>query len=158
VSIRDDGLSGATLRAYRDWRRELSMTTRGTTRITNGLLLLGIGVIHNLVGIAAGIGLPAASPGGMAGRKLFSEILSGGIVGAIEPDPWRTILFWFLFFGFAMMILGWFMHLIERSGHPIPRTIAWHTGALALAGGLLIPASGFWLVLPVAWRMGRRRS
>ena len=133
------------------------MALKGTRRITNGLLLLGIGVIHDLVGIAAGMGLPGTLPRDLAGRKLFAEILSGGIVGAIRTDPARNMLFWSLFFGFVIMILGWFMHLIERSGHGIPRTVAWHTGALALAGGLLVPASGFWLVLPVAWRIGRGR-
>ena len=134
------------------------MATAGDGRLTNGLLLLGIGVIHNLVGIAAGLGLPGAAPPELGGRRLFSEILGAGIVGAIELDPARTILFWFLFFGFLFMSLGWFVHLTERAGQRVPRAVAWHLGSLALAGGLLIPASGFWLVLPVAWRMRRVRQ
>ncbi len=132
------------------------MAIKTTTRITSGLLLFSIGVIHNLVGIAVGVGLSGTTPRALAGRKLFSEIISDGIVGAIDPDPWRGALFWFLFFGFVTMILGWFIHLMERADHAIPRTVAWQIGALALAGGLLIPASGFWLLLPVSWRLWRQ--
>jgi hypothetical protein len=66
------------------------------------------------------------------------------------------VLFWFLFFGLLAMLLGWFLHRVERAGHAIPRVVAWHLAALALAGGVLLPASGFWLVLPVAWRIWRK--
>jgi hypothetical protein len=124
-------------------------------RLTNGLLLLWIGVIHTLVGLAAGLGVPGVAPAALGTRRPLAEILSGGLVGAVEPDPWRMILFWFLFFGFAIMILAWWLHRSERAGHPVPRALAWQLGGLALLGGVLIPASGFWLVLPVAWRIGR---
>jgi hypothetical protein len=129
-----------------------------TARWTNGFWLLSIGVIHNLLGIAVGLGVPAALPEVLRGRRLFAEIVSAGVIGGVEPDTWRMLLFWFLFFGFAIMILGWLIHSFERAGHRIPRAVAWQIGVLALAGGLLIPASGFWLVLPVAWRLGRSRA
>jgi hypothetical protein len=55
------------------------------------------------------------------------------------------------------MMLGWLMHRLERGGQPLPPVLGWQIAGLALAGGLLIPASGFWLALPVAWRIWRRR-
>jgi Family of unknown function (DUF6463) len=124
-------------------------------RVTNGLLLLSIGVIHNLLGLAVGLGLPGVTPASLGGRRLLAEIASEGMFGSVEPDLWRMLLFWFLFFGFAIMILGFSLHRTERARHPLPRALAWQLGGLALLGGVLIPASGFWLVLPVAWRMGR---
>ena len=45
--------------------------------------------------------------------------------------------------------------LLERAGHRVPVALGWQLAGLSLAGGLLIPASGFWLVLPVAWRLVR---
>jgi len=131
-------------------------TTETRPRVTNGLLFLGIGTVHNLLGIAAGLAIPGLTPPGLGGRRLLVEIFSQGLFGAVEPDPMRMVLFWFLFFGLLAMTLGWFLHRMERAGHAIPRSLAWQLGALALAGGLLIPASGFWLVLPVAWRIWRR--
>jgi len=131
------------------------MTTTAP-RLTNGLLFLSIGVIHNLCGIAVGLGAPGITPAALGGRRLLVEMFSQGLFGAVEPDPWRMILFWFLFFGLLAMMLGWVLHRVERAGHAVPRVVAWHMGALALAGVLLIPASGFWLVLPVAWRIWRQ--
>lgn len=134
-----------------------TMTATARPKVTNGMLLFAIAIVHNLVGLAAGLGVPAVLPESMRGRRLFSEIAAAGLVGGVEPDAWRMLLFWFLFFGFVTMILGWFIHTVERAGHRPSRAVAWQLGALALAGGLLIPASGFWLVLLVAWRMGRAR-
>jgi hypothetical protein len=133
--------------------------TSSRTRITNGLLLFCVAIIHNLFGVAVGAGVPGTGPPALGGRNLFSEVAAGGFLGAIEPDPWRTVLLWFLWFGLLAMAFGWFLHRVEREGHEIPRAVAWSLGGLALAGGLLVPASGFWLVLPIAGRMwwhGRR--
>jgi hypothetical protein len=125
------------------------------TQITNGALLVGIGVVHSAFGLLTGAGL-LAPPGGPP-RNLLAEIARDGVLGAIEPDPLRSVLFWFLFFGLLVMILGGLVHRIERDGGRPPGALAWQLGALGLAGGLLIPASGFWLLLPVALRLHHRR-
>jgi hypothetical protein len=115
--------------------------------VTHGSVLIGIGVLHQVVGLASGLGaLPM--PGGER-RNLVVEILRGGIVGAIEPDPMRMTFFWFVFFGFAVLILGGMMHRLERAGQALPASLGWQLAALALFGGLCVPVSGFWLALPV---------
>ncbi len=134
------------------------MPTTHATRVTSGFMLFSIGVIHNLMGLALGLGLFKGPTNALAGRQLIPEIVRDGVVGAFETDPWRMVLFWFLFFGLQTMILGWLVHRLERAGQPLPPVLAWQIAGLGLAGGLLIPASGFWLVLPVAWRIGRGRA
>jgi hypothetical protein len=123
--------------------------------ITNGMLLFLLGVVHNLVGVVVGLGVPGAAPEALGGRRLLAEITGAGVVGAVEPDPWRMVLFWFLWFGLLVMVLGWFMHNSESEGHQHPRGLPWQLATIGLAGGLLIPVSGFWLVPLIAWRMGR---
>lgn len=126
-------------------------------KLSNGSLLVAIGVMHNLFGIAAGLGWTGPS----AGRNLFSEIAAAGWVGAIDPDPFRMTVFWFLGFGFMTMAVGQVMHTLERAGHTVPRAVAWSVGAIGLGGALLMPASGFWTALPVAariWWQGRRAA
>jgi hypothetical protein len=114
-------------------------------RATPGKLLLGIGALHEAVGVAAGLGA-IAPPDGPA-RNLFREILAAGVVGAVEADRLRTVLFWYLFFGLLLLMLGWALDRWEVRGDTLPASIGWQLVALALGGGLLIPASGFWLAL-----------
>jgi hypothetical protein len=126
-------------------------------RVTSGQLLMATGVVHQLVGVLVGLGLGDE----LGGRNLFAEIAGAGGVAAIEPDLGRMTLFWFLFFGFAMLMLGSLMHHNERRGQVLPESLGWQMGALAIAGGLLIPASGFWLIIPQGlWivRRARRRE
>jgi hypothetical protein len=122
-------------------------------RITNGALVMAIGGLHEVVGLLTGAGLIA--PPGAPRRNLLGEIAREGFVGAVERDPTRNVFFWFFFFGLVLLLLGWLMHAVERSGQRVPTSSGWQLGALAVAGGLLIPASGFWLALPVAWRIVR---
>jgi uncharacterized protein DUF6463 len=122
-------------------------------RITNGMWLVVIGLVHEAVGLLTAAGI-IPIPG--AGRRnLLVEIARGGVIGSIEPDPVRSIFFWYLFFGAAVLILGGLMHQLERAGHMLPASLGWCLAAMALAGAALIPASGFWLLLPLAWRIVR---
>jgi hypothetical protein len=123
------------------------------SRITNGRLLLGIGVLHNAVGFILGMGWVKAP--GLDGQRVLPAIAADGLVGAIDGHPWRVALFWFMFFGFAVLMAGALMDRIERAGQTLPRALGWHLAALALGGALFIPMSGFWLALPVAWRILR---
>jgi hypothetical protein len=130
--------------------------TRAKSKVTNGSLLFAIGLLHNLFVGTIGIGLPGIGPRTLAGRHLFAEMLSDGLIGSIGSDPWRSTVFWSLMFGGMTMILGWCIHGLERAGHPLPRALAWQVGVLTLAGGLLMTVSGFWLGLVVAVRLGLR--
>jgi hypothetical protein len=123
-------------------------------RGTAGKVLLLIGALHEAIGVAAGAG--AIAMPGSAPRNLFGEIAAAGVVGAIEGDRVRTVLFWYLFFGLALLMLGWALDRWESRGDVLPASVGWQLVVLALLGGLLVPASGFWLALaPGVWILRR---
>lgn len=123
-------------------------------RGTPGKALLLIGVLHEAVGIAAGIGALPLSDG--PPRNLFREIVAAGVIGAVEVDRARTVLFWYLFFGLLLLMLGFALDRWEVRGDRLPASVGWQLVILAVGGGLLIPASGFWLaLLPGIWVLRR---
>ncbi|PCC68560.1 DUF6463 family protein [Nannocystis exedens] len=101
-----------------------------------GTLLFWTGVVHQAFGLTVG--------GGIA-----LEIVRDGYVGAVEVSRDREVVFWFLVAGVLMMIGGRALARLERE-RPLPREFGGWLLALALLGGLAIPASGFWLALPMA--------
>jgi hypothetical protein len=125
--------------------------------LTPGKTMLATGVLHELVGLLVGLGI--VSPSGGLGRNLVLEIARDGFVGAVEVDAQRQAFFWYFFFGLLLMSLGWLMDHLETPERPLPAALGWQLIALALAGGLLIPASGFWLALPQGvWVLWRARA
>jgi hypothetical protein len=121
---------------------------------TPGKALLLIGVLHEAVGVAAGLGRLPLSDG--PPRDLFREILAAGVIGAVEADRARSVLFWYLSFGLLLLILGWTLDRWEQRGDRLPASTGWQLVILAVGGGLLIPASGFWLALvPGVWVLRR---
>lgn len=126
-------------------------------RMTVGALLVGIGIVHNLVGIAFGLGwLPP--PKGATPMAPLVDIVRAGVVGAVEPDPWRMIFFWFVMTGFAMMLAGLAAHAIERAGLRLSVSFAFSVAAFSVIGIVLIPASGFWLgLMPAGLALARSR-
>lgn len=125
--------------------------------MTVGALLLGIGGVHNLVGLAFGLGwLPPLD--GAASITPLLDIGRAGWIGAVEPDPWRMVFFWFVMTGFALMLTGLAAHTIERAGLKLSPAFAGSVGAFSMLGAALIPASGFWLGLVPAWLAWSRRA
>ncbi len=111
--------------------------------VTPGLLVIAMGIVHNLVGIAVGY-------------EFIADIFRDGFFAAVRDDqPWRNAIFWFEIFGIGLMVLGLSWHETERSGGHPGRRSAVLFGLLGLIGGMIVPASGFWLAIPIAawaWR------
>jgi len=127
------------------------MTMQPRRVVHNGTYLLAIGALHQIVGVCAGVGW-IAQPG-VGARAPLIEIVQGGVLGAVEPDGARISLVWFLLFGFVLLILGSLVRWLEMRFLPLPRSLAVHVMFLSVLGVVLMPASGFWLCLPVAYRM-----
>jgi len=109
-----------------------------------GTQLMAIGALHTAVGLAMG-----SAP--------LRRMLAAGWIGTPDVAFDQMAIFWFLWFGWMLMLLGGAIRVLEqRGGVPIPLILA--TGAMCVAGGLSMPASGFWLGLaPVFTVLYRER-
>ncbi|MBM3783518.1 MAG: hypothetical protein FJW30_04110 [Acidobacteria bacterium] len=114
-------------------------------RVTPGVSLVAIGVIHQAVGVALG-------------RGELIALWRAGVVDQAEANPMRMALVWFLLFGFALIFAGWVTHRLEVSGGRFSRGLALGLGALCATGVLLMPASGFWLGFIPAVQIWRRAT
>jgi hypothetical protein len=97
-----------------------------------GLQLVGIGVVHNAIGL-------------LLGREPIAAILAGGYTGAVDVAFDRMAIFWFLWFGWVLMLLGGAVRAIEPQ--TVPRWLVAGIAAMALGGAAAMPLSGFWLAL-----------
>lgn len=127
--------------------------TNSKREVSAGALLVGIGILHNLVGVAISARLvPDPTLAALApGRNPFAELLARGLADDGVPDPVRLAFFWFFFFGFFVMLCGISVAALERARLPVPRSLTVGLLLLTLLGVAVMPASGFWFVfVPVA--------
>lgn len=110
---------------------------------TPGLALASIGVVHCLVGLAVGL-------------EPLQEIVADGVFAAVNDDqPWRMAIFWFEQFGILLLIIGAQWHWMDRHGGA-PRWVGAAVLAMCATGIVCMPASGFWLAVPVGiWGLVR---
>lgn len=109
-----------------------------------GWSLVIIGIIHNLFGI-------------VVGWRVLLDAADAGLIGVWDTQPAHGRIFWFLVTGFALIAIGLLATRLERSGVAIPWSFIVLFGLLTLTGVVLMPASGFWLLLfPVAVCLLRR--
>lgn len=113
-----------------------------------GRWLLAVAALHTVFGL-----LVFAGP--------LGRMLHLGVFNAVGADPLLAAATWFLLFGGPLALLGQALTLLERQSHLDPavlRPLGWGLLALGALGVLLMPASGFWLVLPVVWALLRRHE
>jgi hypothetical protein len=83
----------------------------------------------------------------------LAAISRDGFFGAVEVDPVqldREVAFWHLVFGVTIVILGGVIHWAQGRTGTLPAFLGWSLLALSLFGAILVPVSGFWLVVPQA--------
>ncbi len=88
--------------------------------------------------------------------RQLAAIAGAGFVGAVELDPSqldREVAFWHLTFGAMVAILGGLVHWTQSRTGTLPAFLGWSLLALGLLGAVLVPVSGFWLVLAQAVMM-----
>ncbi len=110
-----------------------------------GWCLIGIGLLHNSLGLARD-------------WRLLSDATRGGLAGSFtQTDARLATVFWFLVTGFSLMLLGGAVAALERLTPLLPW--GWIAGlaALTITGIVVMPASGFWtLLLPSGIAIARR--
>jgi hypothetical protein len=127
----------------------MTKQTHSSPRITVGMVLMSIAVLHEVVGVAMGLGLdPNVRFEGLAPLQAMAR---AGLFASVGTDPWRNAITWFLLWGFLLGLLGIVMHQAERAGIKPSRSFAFTFGAMCIAGVVLMPASGFWLGIVPVW-------
>ena len=111
---------------------------RSKTSPLVGWSLIIIGIIHNTFGL-------------VVGWNVLGEAVNAGLIGVWDNSPVNGLFFWFLVTGFVLIALGLLAARLESAGVGIPVSFTVFFGLLTVAGVVLMPASGFWLLLfPVA--------
>jgi hypothetical protein len=119
-----------------------------------GTALLGIALLHVTFVLVLGSGAirnPQMSE--WVGNRAPFVLMRPGF-GSDQPSNLLLLtLFWSLFFGLVLAIVGALVRHIERSGNEVPRYVGGVLFGLGLVGAVLVPASGFWFVLVPAWKL-----
>lgn len=88
----------------------------------------------------------------------LAAIAQDGFLGAVEPDTLastfdREAAFWHVMFGTMALILGGLTYWAQNRTGILPAFLGWSLLALGVAGVILMPISGFWVILPQAVMM-----
>ena len=104
----------------------------------SGNLMIGTGIIHNILGF-------------IMGKDVLADIIRSGFFNSIDQQKDRNAIFWFLFVGFLLMILGKFMQdYLNESSKPLPTSLGYYLLTLTIIGCIIMPVSGIWSMLPQA--------
>jgi hypothetical protein len=99
-----------------------------------GKSLIGIGILHTIFGFVFFWGILAELAGEM-------------FLNTIDRQLDRHAAFWFLFAGFVLMIVGGFIDWAERRDLRLPAFLKWSFLAITAMGCVIMPKSGFWLLI-----------
>lgn len=105
----------------------------------SGWYLVGIGVIHSIVGL-------------MFGSNITSQIIRDGLINTVNLQYDRNFLFWFLATGLFWIFMGFhWQHLFRVYKRPLPAWLGLGILLFSVAGVAISPASGIWLFFPLVF-------
>lgn len=92
-------------------------------------------------------------------QEPLKDIVRQGIFDSLGHDPLKGVAVWFFLFGLLMVPLGLAVTALERQAahKPLKQVAGWILMLCAL-GVVLMPVSGFWLVVPPAIVLLLRRT
>lgn len=102
-----------------------------------GSLLIGVAVLH-------------AAFGAWFGRGPLAGMLSDGIFNSVDSHSERGLVFWFLMVSPLLLLLGQLCMFLAERGITPPRWLGFEVLLLTVGCALLMPVSGFWLLIPPA--------
>ncbi|MDR2919930.1 MAG: DUF6463 family protein [Tannerella sp.] len=116
-------------------------------KITNGILLILIGLLHTSLAISPeGGGKQFLN----AANSYFFNISSGGDELPLEAGQTGLdvlAFFWFFYFGLLLIPLGLLVHSIEKNKRILPYSFTVSYLVFVLAGGYMIPNSGMTIIM-----------
>lgn len=111
-----------------------------------GRWLMAVSALHTAVAV-------------YAFHPVLRDIAQRGAFNTVGRDAMVGTAVWFTLFGAALFIAGLAIAAMEQAApQALPGSLGWSLLALAVLGIVLMPASGFWLALPPAVALLRRRS
>ena len=99
-----------------------------------GRSIIAIGLLHSVFGL---VGF----------STIWAVLINEGIFNTVDGQPAREAAFWFLFSGFFMLLLGALVDWYESKEIALPPFFGWGLLTIALIGVVVMPISGFWLIL-----------
>lgn len=116
----------------------MSAASPGSARLTlAGSLLIGVAVVH-------------AAFGAWFGRGPLLGMFQDGVLASVDRHAERGLVFWFLLASPLLLLLGQLCLFLAERGIAPPRWLGFEVLLLTVCGALLMPVSGFWLLLPPA--------
>ena len=87
----------------------------------------------------------------------LSAMANQGFLNTVGEDTRRAAVVFFMLFGFLLAVLALATTALERNGQQaLLRRVGWSLSLLCAVAVLLMPASGFWLVVPALWALLRK--
>jgi uncharacterized membrane protein len=145
-------VGGGGIAGINAWRRARGRNARSDSKAGGGagvvarlLMLTGIG--HFLLGL-------------VLFRAPLAAIIDEGVFSTIGYGQFdRASAFWFLLFGPACVLLGQLVgHGIKRGDRRTLTLIGWNLLAMGVGGALVMPISGFWILIALAPLILRQAS
>jgi uncharacterized protein DUF6463 len=84
------------------------------------------------------------------GRLSLGAMFSDGLVASVDSRGERGLVFWFLLMSPLLLLIGQLCVFLAERGIAPPRWLGFEVLMLTVACALLMPVSGFWLLLPPA--------
>ena len=111
-----------------------------------GRWLIGVAILHTVVGV-------------IMGQGALATLWRRGVINSVGADAMTGVFVWFFFCGAVLALLGMALDKLEKSGgFDGARALGIGLALLSLAGVVLMPVSGFWLMFPPAIALMRRAN
>ncbi|MCI3918872.1 DUF6463 family protein [Paenibacillus sp. TRM 82003] len=112
-----------------------------------GLLLALTGLLHSVIGL-------------ILFWDALLPIVTEGLWNTMKEGDWERLnAFWFMMFGFLLILIGYMVSwVLKQTQLRPPAAVGWSILAIGIIGAVIMPISGFWLVLPQAWLLLRGES
>ncbi len=111
-----------------------------------GYWLMGVALVHTAFA-------------GLVFTDVLRKIAQRGVFDSVGDDPLMGAVTWFVLFGLCLALLALAVTALERSGQAAAlRQLGFGVLMLCGVGLVLMPASGFWLAIPPALALLRRRE
>jgi hypothetical protein len=78
------------------------------------------------------------------------DIAQDGVFNAVGLYPDRQAALWSLIMGVSLMLMGYLARWPQHCTGTLPAALGWTLLAIAAVGVVLLPVSGFWLIILAA--------